>query len=128
MRSALALAILLWSGAACACDCATSPLAQRARWSSEVFIAEVIEYKPLLSVELRVVESFKGAHRGKRTISIGPSDCDYFLPPLNPQPGDRFLVFMSKAAGKNTVSRCLGSRPAASADADLKVLRNRLNK
>jgi hypothetical protein len=103
-------------------------LAQRVGWSSEVFIAEVFEYKPLLSVELRVVESFKGGRRGKRTISIGPSDCDYFLPPLNPQPGDRFLVFMSMAAGKNIVSRCLGSRPAASAAADLQMLRNHLYK
>jgi hypothetical protein len=125
MRSALALALVLCSCPSFACDCATLPLAERVELSSEVFVAEVIEYKPLLSVELRVLESFKGASSGKLAVSIGPSDCDYFLPPVNPRPGDQLLVFMSKAAGKNTVSRCLGSEALPSTSSDITILRSR---
>ncbi len=128
LRSALTLVILLWACPSYACDCATLPLAERVQWSSEVFLAEVLEYKPFLSVELRILESFKGASYGKLTVSNGPSECDYFLPPVNPRAGDQFLVFMSKTAERNTVSRCLGTESAASGSADIEILRNRLHK
>ena len=128
MRFVLTLIIFLWASPSYACDCATLPLVERVKWSSEVFIAEVLEYKPFLSVELRVLESFKGASRGKLTVSIGPSDFDYFLPPVNPLQGDQFLVFMSKTAERNMVIRCLGSESAASRSSDIQVLRNRSHK
>ena len=124
-RAALALALLLCAHTGHACDCFSAPLAERVKLSSEVFVAEVLAHKPLVSVQLRVLESFKGSSRGKLTVVLGPADCDYFLPPVNPRPGNQFLIFMSRTAGKHTVSRCLGSGPLSSSRSDVATLRQR---
>ena len=128
MRTALFLMLLVWSSGAYACDCARSSLNERVSWSSAVFVGEILEFIPLVSVQLKVVESFHGSSRGSLTISIRPSDCDYFLPPLSPQAGDQFLVFMNTTGKINTVSRCLDSAPASSASTEIQLLRDRSQK
>lgn len=113
MRILIAIALLICSAASHACQCATSPLAKRVELSSGVFVGEVVAYTPLQSVQLKLVERFKGKEPQIVSIVTGQSDCDYFLPPVALHSGDRFLVFLTKGSLGNTVSRCLGSTPAA---------------
>ena len=122
------LLFFVWASACSACDCVDSPLAQRLDWSSDVFIADVIEHRPLGAVEMVVTESFKGSAVEKITIAVAGSDCDYFLPPINPMPNQSYLIFMTRIAGKNTVSRCLGSGPSDSKVAEISILRDRAKK
>ena len=123
MRTAATLAFSLWSASGLACDCASSSLADRVKWSRDVFLGEVVAHAPLASVELRVLERFKGAATSPVVVATGRSDCDYFLQADSARPGDRFLIFMTRTAG-HSVNRCLGSAPVADASADLAALRS----
>lgn len=117
------LALLLGSASCLACDCASSSLADRVKWSSDVYVGEIVRHAPLVSLKLRVVERFKGAARQNVTLITGRGDCDYFLRGADAQPGEQFLVFMTSSAAGNTVNRCLGTAPAAVALPDLRALR-----
>ena len=115
----------VWASICSACSCMESPLAQRVDWSTHVFIAKVIKFHPFEAVEMEVTESFKGSGVNRVTIAVAGSDCDYFLPPIDPKPDERYLIFMTRIAGKNIVSRCLGSGPSASKVAEISILRGR---
>jgi len=123
LRMVWALAWLCCAGNSLACDCVTFSFADRVLGSQGVFLGEVLRHTPLVSVEFRVLEPFKGARQESVTIVTGRSLCDYFLRSQDAQPGDRFLVFMSTGATGNTVNRCFGSALAAVAAAELKILR-----
>lgn len=125
MRRLTAIAFLVCSANCLACDCASTPLAERVKESTAVYLGEVVRHAPLRSVELRVLERFKGDIPDRVTVVTGRSECDYFLRAADAQPGDKFLVFMRAGAAGNTVNRCFGSAPAASSSADLDMLRKR---
>jgi hypothetical protein len=110
---------------AMACDCATLSVQQRERESQAVFVGRVLAHEPLQTVELRVLEIFKGSVARQLTIPTGIGDCDFFIMPIQPRPGDEFLVFLTRKAGKLSVSRCLGSAPVAAASQDLAYFRTR---
>ena len=122
-RTLITAVLLLCSSSGLACDCGTLPLSERVRLSTYVFHGEVVVHTPLQSVELRVLERFKGETPGQLSVVTGRSDCDYFVPPTLARPGDQFLIFMTKTSLGNTVSRCLGSAPVESASSELKLLR-----
>jgi len=125
----IALAFLaLASASAVACDCATLSVDQRVQLSQSVFIAEVVSHAPLNSIELSAIQVFKGRVRRRLTIATAQSDCDFFLPPVQGQPGDRFLVYLTVRKGRLSVSRCLGSKPMNEAGPDLAVLRRMFSK
>lgn len=124
MRSIVPLAMLLCASNGLACDCATASLAERVESSNDVFLGEVVRHTPLVSVELRVMERFKGATSNNVAVATGQSPCDYFLRSADAQPGGKFLVFMTSGAAGNTVNRCFGTAPAAEASPELELLRN----
>ena len=123
MRTLITTVLLLWSSSSLACSCGTASLSERLRLSAYVFRGEVVVHTPLQSVELRVLERFKGETPRQLSVVTGRSDCDYFLPPTLARPGDQFLIFMNETSLGNTVSRCLGSAPVESASIELKLLR-----
>ena len=92
------------------------------RLSSAVFLCEVLEHRPLKSVKLRVLERFKGRTMSQVIVDTGQNDCDYFVPPTRPRVGDKFLVFLTQSSTHYTVSRCLGTAPAASASSEIRLL------
>jgi hypothetical protein len=121
MRSA-AFLLALVSSSTVACDCVPSPLEERLRQSDAVFVGEVVAHEPLASVELQVLEVFKGSPGARVLVPTGRSDCDYFVPPVRAAVKERFLVFLTRRKGQTSVSRCLGSKPVAEAAHELSVL------
>lgn len=124
MMRMLVLAVLLSAHQhAGACQCQPSDLDSRFRQSDAVFVGTVMRHAPLEFVELNVVSRFKGSVPDRVSIITGRGDCDYFLPPVYPKLGDRYLLFVSVREGLFTASRCLGSAPEAKAEQDLARLR-----
>ncbi len=113
---------LLW-GTSSACDCSSLSLEQRLRESDSVFLASVATHEPLVLVQLRVHETFKGFPGRAVRVPVGRSDCDYFLPPVHAKPGDRFVIFLSRREGLLSVNRCLGSVPEHEAAQEIAALR-----
>jgi hypothetical protein len=99
MRS-IALLLSVASLSAMACDCVSLSFEERLRHSDVVFLGEVVVYEPLASVELRVLEVFKGLPGTRVLVPTGRSDCDYFVLPVRTQANERFLVFLRAAMGK----------------------------
>jgi hypothetical protein len=60
-------------------------------------------------------------------MRIGPNDCDYFLPPVEPRLGQAFVIFGTRTGSPGTiaVSRCLGSAPLADKTVEVQELRTR---
>lgn len=123
MRSVAFVLLALFGNVSLACDCSSLSVEQRLRESDSVFLGSVVTYEPLVSVQLRVHETFKGVPGTTVRVPIGKSDCDYFLPPVHAKPGDRFVIFMSQRAGRRSISRCLGSSPESNATSELVTLR-----
>lgn len=125
MRSTLVCGLLAWAPVSLACDCMALPLPERAKLSTDVFLAEVAGHEALVSIDLVVLESFKGERRNRVRIATGQNMCDYFLGTKGAEPGSRFLIFMTRTPQGNSVSRCHGSAPEGEAAPDLKILRAR---
>lgn len=123
MRSVALILLSLLGSPSFACNCASLALEQRLRESASVFLGSVVAHQSLVSIELRVHEVFKGSPGTSVRIPIGDSDCDYFLPPIQAKPGDRFVIFMTQQATRQSISRCLGSAPESQATNELAVLR-----
>src|SRR6266545_205233 len=98
MHARLSLLALAWSIApnANACDCATMSVQQREQESHVVFVGRVLTHQPLQSVELEVLELFKGNVPRQISVPTGGSDCDFFVKPVEAHAGDEFLVFLTR--------------------------------
>ena len=123
MRSVALILLSLLGGPSVACNCASLSLEQRLSESDFVFLGSVVAYQSLVSIDLRVHEVFKGLPGTSVRIPLGDSDCDYFLPPVQAKPGDRFVIFMTQQARRRSISRCLGSAPEDQVTDELAVLR-----
>jgi hypothetical protein len=123
MRRLLLIPALLVTSYGLACDCATLSLAQRMSLSTDVIVGEVVTHVALSSVEVRVLERFKGDSASPITIVTGQSDCDFFLPPTTPHAGEKYILFLTKSESGITASRCLGSALVSAASDQLKALR-----
>ena len=88
-----------------------------------VLIAIVTEFEPLDHVTLRSKEVFKGRPGTVLTIPTGVSDCDLFLPPINPRVGDEYLLYVGHLDGRLFVSRCQNSGLVAERVAEVRELR-----
>lgn len=119
------LLFVLVTPSAYACDCRNGNLTERIESSQFVFVAVVTEFKPLDHVTLRVKEIFKGRPGASIKIPTAVSDCDYFLPPIAPRPGEAFLLFVGQVDQQLYVSRCQNSGLASERRDDLTELRRR---
>ena len=126
MRFISIVLFVLCSNTAIACECVTLPLAYRTQVSEAIFLGEIVSYGTN-SIELHVLETFKGQLNAQITIHTGTSMCDYFFPGVG-QPGSRFLIFMNIKDGQQNVSQCLGSAPESSAAEEIKFLRTAVPK
>ncbi len=115
---------LFASDTAMACSCRAPNLAVSIADADIVLVGKVLTFKALDHVTMSPREVFKGSATKPFTIQIGQSDCDYFLPPINPQAGDEFLLFIRGSKGQLTASRCLTSGPIADKATELRSLRN----
>jgi hypothetical protein len=115
--------VLLSARVATACDCAQSSFEERLTSSDLVFLASVENHLPLQSITLKVIERFKGRSKDQILVHPGKSDCDYFVPPVSANKGDRFLVFATLRKKEAIVGRCLGSGTEAESVRDLTQLR-----
>ena len=89
--------LLLSGQLALACDCARLTFEERIALSKVIFVGRVVEFEPIEKVSMVVEEVFKGDIEGivtiptmKSGLSCGVSNCDYFLPPLEPNLGERY--------------------------------------
>ena len=117
------LAFLFVAGSANACDCGTLNLPRRFAEADLVLVATVLSYRQLEYVTVAPTEIFKGSAATALTIISGISDCDYFLPPVNPRVGDEYLLFLRQAKGEFTASRCLASGRKGEKAVELRALR-----
>jgi len=117
---------LLVSSAAFACQCRTLSLSDRVDHADLVLVATVSSFKALDHVAVQPVEVFKGSPSKTLTIQTGQSDCDFFLPPVNPTVGEAYLLYLRQSEGRLTASRCLASGPAVEKATELRALRVRL--
>jgi hypothetical protein len=119
------LAMVLVSSTAFACDCRTGNLTERVARAQIVFVATVADFEPLHHVTLRSKEVFKGRPDSVVTIPVGVSDCDFFLPPVNPRIGEEYLLYVGQRDGRPYVSICQNSGLIAERAAELAELRMR---
>jgi hypothetical protein len=119
------LALVLVSSTAVACDCRTGSLTERVARAQIVFVAAVTDFEPLHHVTLRSKEVFKGRPGPVLTIATGVSDCDFFLPPVNPRVGEEFLLYVGQLDGRPYASICQNSGLIAERAAELAELRRR---
>jgi hypothetical protein len=126
MRLISIIIFLFCSKIAIACDCPVLPLTYRTQSSEAVFLGKIVSYKTN-SIDLQVIETFKGHLNAQITIPTGDSMCDYFFSGVG-QPGSRFLIFMSIKDGKPNVSQCLGSAPESKAAEEIMLLRSSVPK
>lgn len=118
--------LMAGSRAALACDCMQLDVARRLQLSDLVFVGETVAFTSLSEARFRAIELFKGAPSAEVRVTISGSDCDYFVPPVEPRIGQRFVVFGTATAspGAITASRCLGSGPLSSKSVELQQLRD----
>jgi hypothetical protein len=107
----LALLLLAGSTRAHACDCAYEDLRTEFLRSDAVFIGVVTVFEPVREVTLTVEETLRGTVPSPIVLTIGTSDCDYFLPPHEPTIGQRLLIFTYMDDGTRTVTHCGRSGP-----------------
>lgn len=122
---AVLLAMVFVPSFAVACDCRTGSLTERVARAQIVFVAAVTDFEPFHHVTLQSKEVFKGRPGPVLTISTGESDCDFFLPPVNPRVGDEFLLYVSELDGRRYVSICQNSGLVAERAEELAELRRR---
>ena len=126
VRGILVGALLLMARTAMACDCVQMSFEERLKSSDLVFLASVVDHVPFQSMNLKVIERFKGHAMDQILVHPGRSDCDYFVPPVSAKEGDRFLVFATLRNEEVVVGRCLGTGTEAESAQDLMQLRKAL--
>lgn len=114
---------LLASSAAMACQCGVLDLSRRIAEADLVLVATVSSFKTLHHVTVVPTEVFKGSASKVLTIQTGLSDCDFFLPPVRPNVGEEYLLFIRQSEGRLIANRCLASGLAAERGTDLRALR-----
>jgi hypothetical protein len=129
--AAAALAGLLFSAGALACQCRELSLSTRIVGADVIVLGRVSDIEPLKMVTVQPVEVVKGRVSGPLTIPAGDTDCDFFVPPVEPKVGDEFLLYLRKVKDpklKNqfTASRCLASGPMPEKADELKAVRKRV--
>lgn len=125
--AAIAVGMSLFvSSAAVACQCGPMSLSDSIDHADLVLLATVSSFKALDHVTVQPVEVFKGSPSKTLTIQTGQSDCDFFLPPVNPTVGEAYLLYLQQSEGRLTASRCLVSGAAVEKATELRALRVRL--
>ena len=122
LRHAFA-ALLLLPACALACSCRPGTLSERVALADIVLIAVVTDAEPLRQVTLKPKEVFKGRAGKLLKIRTGESDCDYFLPPIQPRAGEVYLLYVGRSNNRLYVSRCQNSGLASERKADIEELR-----
>lgn len=122
LRHSFASLLLLPAGAL-ACSCRPGTLSERVALADIVLIAVVTAAEPLRQVTLKPKEVFKGRPEKFLKIRTGESDCDFFLPPLQPRVGDEYLLYAGRSNSRLFVSRCQNSGLAAERKSDIEELR-----
>lgn len=110
-----------------ACDCANLTLEERVQYADVIFVGTVTEFEVLQKVSFDVDEVFKGDIETDQAINFpGHSDCDYFLPSVDPELGDQFLIFGVyedfRGEPELLISRCLESAPIEDSEEALAYL------
>ena len=125
MRNIVVAVLLLVAGNATACQCGALSLSQRIAEAHLIVVAKVSSFKPLDHVTVVPVEVFKGSPSKALTIRTGLSDCDYFLPPVDPKIGEEYLLYLRRSEGRLTASRCLVPGRIEEKASELRALRKR---
>ena len=84
---------------AVACECAPLSLAARVDHAHLVLVGSVSSFEALDHVTVQPVEVFKGSRSKSLTIETGRSDCDFFLPPVEPRIGEEYLLYLRHVGG-----------------------------
>lgn len=111
------------SSSALACDCGLLDLSRRVASADLVLVAKVSSFRALDYVTVSPVEVFKGSASGTLTIQTGRSDCDFFLPPVSPIVGEKYVLYLRQSEGQLTANRCLAPGPAAQKAMEVRELR-----
>ena len=132
----VSLVALLVSSNAIACQCRELNLSTRIVGADVIVVGRVSDIEPLKLVTVQPVEVVKGRVSGPLAIPAGETDCDFFVPPVEPKVGDEFLLYLRKVKDaksnnpqlKNlyTASRCLASGPMPEKAEELKAVRKRV--
>jgi hypothetical protein len=117
--------MFLVASKAIACQCGGLNLSRRIAEADLVLVAKVSSFKALDHVTVFPTEIFKGSASKALTIQTGLSDCDFFLPPVNPKVGERYLLYLRQSEGRLTANRCLASGLVGEKAMELRALRNR---
>jgi hypothetical protein len=131
-RAAAALAgLLLAAGSALACPCRPLALSTRIVGADLIMVGRVSEVEPPPRITVQPVEILKGRVPRSDAVTISPigSDCDFFLPPVEPKVGEEFLLYLRKAKGVKDqfiASRCMQSGPMPEKADELAAVRKRL--
>ncbi len=121
---AIACVVALFSPLrASACSCANPDLEAEFASANLIFVGSIESFEALQEVKIRVSEMIKGQLVSLVSVPVGISDCDYFLPPLKPALGERFLIIAHGEPGHWSISRCSRSAPEAEAIETLERLR-----
>lgn len=127
LKHICAVGALTWltASAVSACDCVMEGWKKRVSASKVIFVGRVVQYRLLEEIRFEVEEVFKGHVSRSVRIPFSGSDCDYFVPPLKPKIGERYLIYATKEPRHLYVSRCLGSGRVEELVDELILLRNR---
>jgi hypothetical protein len=109
--------------AAVACQCAPLSLSAGIDHADLVLVGRVTSLAVLDHVMVQPVEAFKGSRSKSLTIAPGRSDCDFFLPPVEPRVGEEYLRYLRKLEGRLNASRCLASGTVVEKATELRALR-----
>lgn len=97
--------LMAGSRAALACDCMQLDVARRLQLSDLVFVGETVAFTSLSEARFRAIALFKGAPSAEVRVTISGSDCEYFVPPVEPRIGQRFVVFGTATASPGAISQ-----------------------
>jgi hypothetical protein len=122
---AVGMSFFFASSAAIACQCARLSVSARIDHADLVLVATVSSFEALDHVTVQPLEVFKGSSAKALTIQTGRSDCDFFLPPVNPTVGEEYLLYLQQSEGRWIASRCLASGLVEEKAAELQELRAR---
>jgi len=114
-----------FAGTGMACQCGKMDLSRRIAEADLVLVARVSSFKALDHVTVLPTEIFKGSASKALTIQTGRSDCDFFLPPVSPRTGEKYLLYLRRSEGRLTASRCFAPGRVEEKGAELRALRER---
>ena len=126
MRCVCFIASMALATGAFACDWPIRSLAENDRVSDAVFIAAVTGRKSTNTIELEVVDLFKGSLTGRVEIPT-VSDCDFFVDP-SIRKGERFLVFLTRTERGLHVGLGGGTARFVEGNADIQYIRAKYRK